>query len=824
MLGTNIRSIRHLFRMSDASLKTILINFERGHWDICKAIKTPKDSIFGESLFIFNNVYHHSKYNVSHVLESKDVKKSGENNNLSNYSRLIQMNENDISSLSQIFTEIICLEDTFEEDYQGFIQSNAKVIKSLRSSYGINIDNIKVKMLYIFSDGSKNFFQWAVTTYFKNGISMSTIRNILTWNEMYSQLTKNLSKGTITAYTSRNSILALVDELSEIRKAKRINDSINSFNTTQKKMLKECEMSNDIKQALWKLSRLSETKRLNFIKKMSSVTDLNEFIRQLKFVTSVHFAWNKESFLDYVNNVEGIKFEKVFETDNVILVKVFDFETVKQLGKTTNWCISKNKKYWNDYIESHFGKTTQYMVFDFSKMEDDKLSIIGFTTTRNRGITSAHNFVNDNLMGNDGGQERVMLNSFIDKFKTNNNIYSILDNSGIDITMVIEYDKPNYEWDKENLLSYLYECVDKANVDIIKSSDNKMVLSVTDENIRYFFGETYCENVDSYYYNCQHLIFIDFNKSKYDSNKIQFAIIDENDSYEEFCAVLYNECSVCPNINFDTLLTEYGLPYNTIKRINDPLSKLKNAIASYNSVLMKESMKECSKEDLIDVIKNSFGGEYYYETICRSVCNYMSFDYLNLIYDNGLLLSDVMDAVYVGDLVKNFANDLRRNAVDVFAQMEGVTDAEIDDFFNKNLNRREVAQYVGYYIAIKMILQHEDIKGKKCNYVYKRFISFMTNNRYTEIYEQIFNLIKDDFDYNQNDDTVFYIADYASKYASNEFKNFIFEKAKENKTLNNLLSNFEAKKTKQKEEKICLSPFTITMEAPNLTSNDIFGI
>jgi hypothetical protein len=322
--------------------------------------------------------------------------------------------------------------------------------------------------------------------------------------------------------------------------------------------------------------------------------------------------------MDFLTNVEGIKYEKIFENDKVVLVKVLDYETIKQLGKTTNWCISKNKTYWNNYIEGYHGMTTQYMVFDFSKLEDDKLSIVGFTTTHNKGITSAHNFVNENLMG-DEEAEQVFLNSFISRFSNNKNIYSLLAEDGIDITLVVQYDMPPYKWDEKSLMTYLYECVNPENVDIIKKGDNKIVLSVMDENIRYFFGDTYHDNISHDYWNYQHIIFIDFNKNVYDINKLQFAIIEESSGDEDYCVGLYNERALNSRQNFDSKLIEFGLPYNTIRRTNNPYVRLRNGLFSYNTPMIKDSIKECSKDDIKRIITKDVGADSFYDMIMTTI-------------------------------------------------------------------------------------------------------------------------------------------------------------------------------------------------------------
>lgn len=822
MIGTNIRSIRHLYRMSDTSVKTVLIKFKENAWEVCKVIKSPKDSPFGECMFIFNNVFKQSQWGIDTIITSDWFKKNVNCNDIIGmYGRLISIPPTDFNSLNGIFGEIILLPVSFEKDYEKFLKENSKLINNLKTSFNFNTRDVRIKRMYIYSDGSKNFFQWAVNAYYKNGISLSTIKSILLWNESYKQLSKNLSKGTITAYTSRDSIVPLLNELSELRKEKRINDSINSFNTAQKKMLKEHELGEDIKQALWRLSRLSETKRLNFIKKMSSVEDFTELSRQLKFVTSVHFSWSKESFMDFINNVEGIKYEKIFENDNVVLIKTIDYETVKQLGKTTNWCISKNKQYWNNYIENYHGQTTQYMVFDFSKIEDDSLSIIGFTTTHNRGITSAHNFINEDLMGN-RQNDQVLLNSFISKFKENRNIYGILAELGVDITLVVEYDKPPYNWDKNSLMDYLYECVNPENVDMLMSKDNKMVLSVTDQNLRYFFGDAYHDNIPSDFYSYQHILFIDFNKSQYDINKIQFGIIEEGYGDEDYCSGVFNERALNEGKNFDSLLIEYGLPYNTIRRTNNHLIRLRNAITSFNTPMMEDCMKECSAKDLKQVIKNDIGSDAFYDITLRSIESHMSFDYLNLLYNNGIKLSEIMPYDYISDLIRHFASDMRNvsRATNNFVNMEGITDDEIKNFYELKIEKREDTKYIGFYLAIKKIIEKEKVNGMDANTMYSRFLNYMDGiGKQIDVFEQIFNLFKDDIDYvNCHNQVITYIARYTVFHGSQDVKYYLSKKAESSDFLRELIERY----TREYERMQGNKKHKVTITTSDITDGGVY--
>ena len=782
MIGTSIRSIRHLYRVSDTSLKTILVRFKENAWDICKVVKFPENSSFGETLFIFNNYFRQGNWNFDSVIMSSDFKKHFKANDVTACTcRVMSMRKEELPAFGGFFQEIILLPNSFEHDYEKFLNENNKLVSALKDKFGISTNDIKVKMLYMYSEGSKNFFQWAVTSYYHNGISMFLLKNILIWNDSYKQLSKNLSKGTITAYTSRDSIFKLVKELGELRKEKRINDSINSFNTAQKKLFKSNKLTDTDKQALWRFSRLSETKRVNFIKKVSSITDYGELVKQLCFVTSVHFSWSKESFMDFLTNVEGIKYEKIFENNKVVLVKVLDYETIKQLGKTTNWCISKNKTYWNNYIEGYHGMTTQYMVFDFSKLEDDKLSIIGFTTTHNKGITSAHNFVNENLMG-DEEAEQVLLNSFISRFTNNKNIYSLLAEDGIDITLVVQYDMPPYKWDEKSLMTYLYECVNPENVDIIKKGDNKIVLSVMDENIRYFFGDTYHDNISRDYWNYQHIIFIDFSRNVYDINKLQFAIIEESSGDEDYCVGLYNERALNSRQNFDSKLIEFGLPYNTIRRTNNPYVRLRNGLFSYNTPMIKDSIKECSKDDIKRIITKDIGAESFYDILMTTIRQYVSFDYLNFIYDNGFNLTSILSIKYISDILKQLAYDMRNlgRYTTMFGKLECVTEEHIKGFYENSYGRDDT-KFIGLFIAIKTIIDNEtNLSKADYNLMFKRIITYIANDgKEAQLYNQLLTIIMDKLDYALFDDGIYSLIKYVVYFGSDDMRNFIKLKANE---------------------------------------------
>ena len=406
-----------------------------------------------------------------------------------------------------------------------------------------------------------------------------------------------------------------------------------------------------------------------------------------------------------------------------------------------------------------------------------RLSIIGFTTTRNRGITSAHNFINEPLIGEHQEGERVLLDSFISRFKNNKNIYSILADDGVDITLVVHYDALPYEWDKEHLMAYLHECVDKHNVDVLIDKDNKLALSVTDENLRYFFGDAYHDNIGQSSYNQQHIIFADFSKNKYDTNKLQFAIIEDSCSDEDYCSGIFDERSQPANVNFDSKLIEFGLPYNTIRRTNNIRVRLRNAISSYNTPMILDCMKNCDKTTLKRVLKEDFGSDSLFDMVMRTIRSYVSFDYLNLLYDNGMCLKDFMSYSYIGDMIKQFAYDIKTTsrATSKFTKLEKVTDDDIELFFNREVERREDAKYIGIFTAIKKILSNEKFdSANRYNETIGRFVSFILGeSKVGEIYEQILFLVLDHINFAHTSDCAMNIVKYAAYNGSEELRNFI---------------------------------------------------
>jgi hypothetical protein len=707
-----------------------------------------------------------------------------------NYNRVVEFDRMTVRQDFPYIFDMTLLPDDFEEQYSKFVSANAKMLRNLRNKYGYDPDQAFSKRAFMYTDGSKNFYQWAISNHFQNGTSMTSIRRIMSWNEVYGQMAKNLRKNTITAYTSGEDIMHLSEELRLLRRDKRINDTINMFNTAQKRILraKSESFTDKDKETLSKFYRLSETKKVNFVRKMSTIEDYDEIMRQMRHITSTHFDWNKDSFMDFIKNVEGMKYETIYDNGDVVLVKVEDYETVKNLAKTTNWCISKNKTYWNQYVEQRCD-SVQYMVFDFSKKEDDLLSIIGFTTEYNKGITHAHDFTNNDMMKVSDSSESMFLKSFISKFSNDTGIYNVLKNCGIDITLVAQYDKPLYEWNKETMYKYLYECVKKGNVDILRDKGNQVVISVKDQNVRYFLGDTYIDNIGSDNYSCQHIIFMDFGMSEYDPNRIIFAIIrNQEGEQEDYCVGMFNEHAEGINVSFDTKLSQFDLPYDIIRRSDNEYVKINSAYRSCNVPMLKKLLNGVHRDVLEEVIYDYIGGETAVNIISSSITSSMSFDFLDAFYDNGIKLSDVFEPPSVGLVLKNTMVNLINHGRN--GNMNGdykiPTQEDIDRFFSNECTSIDEAYYIGSYLAIKKIIAKEN-GCRKPNNMYRRLMNciLMVRNG-GEVFEDIAMTIANQLNFSEPHDTVDAWVKFAYAHGSEKMKEY---------TIKNILQYSFAKKS-----------------------------
>lgn len=629
--------------------------------------------------------------------------------------------------------QFIMLPNTFDNLYNDFCQKNKKVLSSVFSKL-LNKDDTKAKALFVICE-SANLFSWAVKCLMIYNIAFMTIYRIMYWQKTYSQLVGKLKKGTITAYNDTNNVLALLDECIELRKNKRANDIINFFNTEQKKLLKS-NFDKIPKDLLSKFALLSSTKKRNFIRKVSTITDLDEILRLMSFTTSAHFAWNKQSLLDYIKNVEGLNCKIVLENETSVLVEVNDYDTIKKLAKTTNWCISKNKSYWNNYM-GRKQDTTQYVLFDFSKKEDDELSIVGFTTCNNKGITHAHSFTNANLMesSNTFNGEDLPYRDLLRGANTRNGIYAVIANNNIPLSLITRFRSRFANWTREAFFEIFENFIPKGTYTIYHDEDNKIVISTKNINgIFELLGDKYINKFGDNYRMNEHIFFIDFNKNTDDNDKIKYTIVVPS-NFNKTCSSttpVYNEFGIKSTDKFNKVIKEMKLPYDIICRPDTIKNRFCEALSNHDLIEMEEYIEDSTIKSILDTKHNSLIKQIFKQELMDSILSYNSIQLIEMLKKHNYTINNLLSLQDIRRIFEHFYNNTCSCGGHNFADKNITKEKLFDDLLNHNFNEYNTHQqyYILHYYIADYFLKPYINDDKALRVILDGFISCFTNYYY----------------------------------------------------------------------------------------------
>lgn len=715
MIGKYARGFRHLKRCVGSTKIKKLFLLQNGRILQSEAFLGDVKGMSDKQLVLFQNLG--GKTDIS--VFSSDYRELA-NDLLCRYGNYyIVSNTNQLFQFGRRF---LMVDDNFDEEFEKFKKKNKKLLEQVYGKYCYPQDPISAFMFALTGD-VPNIYVWALKNYFNNHISLAIIENTINWSQKYNQLVGKLSKGTITAYNGRDNINKLIDEMVSLRRGKRANDSINLFNTAQKKLLKNIELNDKNTFILNRFGRLSNMKKSNFVRKMSTIENVDEILQQMSFLSNIHFDWNKKSLLEYIKNTENIKCDIVLDEGNLLLVKVYTYDTIKSLAKTTNWCISKNKRYWNDYVE-YRPKAIQYVLFDFDKPEDHELSIIGFTSTKNVGITNAHSFSNNNLMGGNNSTHR-QLTSFLES--NGKNIYSIIKGHNIPLGKLLNFENKNYEWNIPSFMSFLNYCMNEDDYIIHLYDEERIVLSTRHENVRFLVGGSY--KSIPHKNNTEVFLFLDFSFDEDDANRLRYGFIYQNDyTHEESCEYVFDSYGNNCEYSFDNLLEMFDLPYDTICRTNDEVKRFLHAFRTYD---LKTVETLINNDEIFSKINNDRKQEFKqlaYNVIFESVYQFNSFDYINLIYDNNKKLIDFITEKSLSD----FAISLIYDITSGFRYINKLPTSDTFEEAVKNIHQQRDRTTIAKYYILKKVIEKENNK-----IIYNKLIEIFphcAHNRETDVY------------------------------------------------------------------------------------------
>lgn len=354
-----------------------------------------------------------------------------------------------------------------------------KILNPLITKLNINTDEDNTfKELISLTYDSPNYQLWAVNSVYSKYCTVGEIKSILAWAKSHKQLICQLSKHTITAYTSRYAITILKKEIKNIQLIDDVKTFINKFNTIQRNLLKEylnldsysiLNISKEKELKKWykiftKLQKLPDDQLDNFISTCSALHDITALLDAFTWCMDLSYKWDKKEFISFVTKSTPNS-PIVYNNENIVILHVTSHKDCNKLVGSegrTKWCFNCNKTCWESYVNDTNSK--QYFLFDFSKKESEETSHIAFTINKELGLTEAYTTHNLNIIehGNDYVNE-------------------VFNEKGINISDFITLKQPiGYKWEENSIKTILGE---NENVQVIDNSNNRLLISSENDKV-----------------------------------------------------------------------------------------------------------------------------------------------------------------------------------------------------------------------------------------------------------------------------------------------------------------------------------------------------
>lgn len=209
-----------------------------------------------------------------------------------------------------------------------------------------------------------------------------------------------------------------------------------------------------------------------------------------------------------------------------------------------------------------------------------------------------------------------------------------------------------------------------------------------------------------------------------------------------------------------------------------------------------------------------------YSLINSSVIDYLSFDYLDLIYDNGHYLGEYMDSSYIAEILKNLFNLLKGAARQLYrnAILEKPSEERIHLFYDEKIPNRDDVVYVGYYLLIKRILGSENNSSKvNFNAAYVKLLSNIFNSSLKgDLIKEFMFMMLNNLDMSSRRDSPSYIVNYFVRYGDEEMQEAIKKLADKYEWIKPVYET--ALKTKKEHEDFVSRNSSAFVTTPNITA------
>jgi hypothetical protein len=212
-------------------------------------------------------------------------------------------------------------------------------MQPLIDKYAINPETNKlfISVCEMF-DNQPNYQIWAVKMIFSQVMTTEQLEQIHEWVEKNQTMVKMLEKQNIVSYSNKTLIAQLFKEMKGLDNLAVIKNTVNHFNTEQRKMLTEnllgkehtaLEGYSDAKLKKWaeifrKFNRLPSDRKNKFYSNCSRLKNLDDLLQAIQTCLEETYKWDKEDFMAFLAN-NASDCEVIVENGPYVIVHVPSF-------------------------------------------------------------------------------------------------------------------------------------------------------------------------------------------------------------------------------------------------------------------------------------------------------------------------------------------------------------------------------------------------------------------------------------------------------------------------------------------------------------------
>lgn len=229
-------------------------------------------------------------------------------------------------------------------------------------------------------------------------VSLNSLENLYNLIKKNKDIINNLrdNNGNLCSLFDFKKYEAAFDALERLSKWRKVNQFMREIPSTQKRLMwldgyytdELKSKSQFLTSAIVKISDDDNLSR-TFLSKISAAKTTDTIVDSIARITNQQ-PWDFDYWLKKLNNTRNVYVTWSSKEKNQIICIVTTYPTIKEIAYMTNWCITRERRYFRRYSKNGF----QCILYDFNYPITSNDSVIGFSLNDKDDrykITDCHN-------------------------------------------------------------------------------------------------------------------------------------------------------------------------------------------------------------------------------------------------------------------------------------------------------------------------------------------------------------------------------------------------------------------------------------------------